>query len=190
MRRRLPRYRRHRGFSLIEVMISLVVIGIGLLGIAKMQALAVAATANASRRGLAAIASEGLASAMRANRAYWANVLAPATFTITNGVVSDPTLSTVVNCTKNNGAPCTPTQLAAYDMQQWGQQVRALLPNPVKTTFTCTALLAATPVVCTIQTVWSEQSMSVNNQGKNGTAAMTVTQQNQFGPVYTLTVEP
>ena len=46
---------RTRGFSLLEVMVALVIISIGLLGVAKMQALAYASTSTASSRSLAAI---------------------------------------------------------------------------------------------------------------------------------------
>ena len=60
------------GFTIIEVMVALVVISIGLLGIAKMQALALASTSTSRLRSLAAIQAASLGSAMHANRAYWA----------------------------------------------------------------------------------------------------------------------
>ena len=60
-----------RGFSLIEVLVALVVVSIGLLGIAKMQAIAYSSTGVASKRSLAAIEAASLASSMHANRAYW-----------------------------------------------------------------------------------------------------------------------
>jgi len=64
-----------RGFSLLEVLVALVIIGVGMLGIAKIQALAYASTGTASERSLAAIEAASLAASMRANRGYW--TLAP-----------------------------------------------------------------------------------------------------------------
>jgi prepilin-type N-terminal cleavage/methylation domain-containing protein len=61
-----------RGFSLIEVLVALIVVSVGLLGIAKMQAVAYSSTGVASKRSLAAIEAASLASSMHANRAYWA----------------------------------------------------------------------------------------------------------------------
>src|SRR5262249_61998101 len=60
------------GFSLVEVMVAVVIICVGLLGIAKMQALALSSTTTSRLRALAAIQAAGLASAMHSNREYWA----------------------------------------------------------------------------------------------------------------------
>ncbi len=59
------------GFSLIEVMVAVLVISIGLLGIAKMQALSLSNTSNSRLRALAAVESGSIASAMQADRGYW-----------------------------------------------------------------------------------------------------------------------
>jgi len=67
-----------RGFSLVEVMVALVVCAIGLLGLAKMESLAVASTSVAAARSIAAIEASSLAAAMHANKAYWAAGTAPA----------------------------------------------------------------------------------------------------------------
>jgi type IV pilus assembly protein PilV len=61
-----------RGFSLVEVMVAVVVICVGLLGIAKMQALALSNSNTSRLRSLAAIEAAGLAAAMHSNREYWA----------------------------------------------------------------------------------------------------------------------
>lgn len=183
--------RRAGGFSLFEVMVALLVVAIGLLGVAKMQAAALAATSNSQKRALAAFETDGLVSMMHANRSYWAAGAAPAVFTITNGVISDPTLAIVAGCLLNGpNAPCTPTQMAAFDMQQWGAEVTAVLPSPVTTTITCTPLSPNAPVSCTVTTVWGEQTMNMNAQGIGGAAAQSAAQATNFGPTYTLTVEP
>ena len=74
-----------RGFSLVEVMVAVVVICVGLLGIAKMQALALSNSNTSRLRSLAAIEAAGLAAAMHSNREYWAGstgTAPPATITV------------------------------------------------------------------------------------------------------------
>jgi type IV pilus assembly protein PilV len=180
------------GFTLIEVLVALIITAIGLLGIAKIEALAFANTGSASTRSLVAVQAAGLASAMHANRQYWGFGLSPPTFTITGSVISDATLAGtatgLTDCNFGTGGlapPCTPAQLAAYDLHTWANALNALLPgsNPV-TTITCAGAL---PVNCTIQVTWNEKTVSLNAQAAaNTTGGATGT----FSPTYILYVEP
>src|ERR1700727_3977341 len=63
-------YRRARGFSLMEVIVALVVSPVGLLGLAKMEALAMSSTGVASSRSLAAIEASSLAAATHPTPGY------------------------------------------------------------------------------------------------------------------------
>ena len=178
-----------RGFTLIEVMVALFITCIGLLGIAKIQALAYANTGSASTRSLVAIEAAGLASAMHANRAYWAAGSSPSPLTITGPTLSDNTLNTTATGTSDcnfSGStvplPCTPALVAAYDLHTWANGINALLPNqsPV-TIITCPNNI---PVNCTIQITWNEKSVALNAQAAAGTTTGT------FAPTYILYVEP
>src|SRR6266446_2556532 len=84
-------HRRNTGFSLIEVLVTLVVVAIGLLGLAKMQAAAISNTQVSRVRSLIALQTESLASAMHGNRTYWAAGVAPATFSATGTTTTDST---------------------------------------------------------------------------------------------------
>lgn len=64
----MSRRARQRGLSLIEVLISLVIIAIGLLGIAGLQTTAVQANYIAYQYSMAARLAENLAENMRSNR--------------------------------------------------------------------------------------------------------------------------
>jgi type IV pilus assembly protein PilV len=187
---------RARGFTLIEVLVALVVTGIGLLGIAKIQALVYANTGSASVRSLVAIQASSLAAVMHANRAYWSG-LAPSPLTIisttTGTTISDNTLNTTAtgaaDCNLGGAlAPanvgCSPTQLAAFDLHNWANGISALLPsaNPT-TTITCQNI----PVNCAIQIQWNEKTVSLNTQSATSTTSgLTGT----FAPTYILYVEP
>lgn len=180
------------GFTLIEVLVALIITSIGLLGIAKMEALAFANTGSASTRSLVAIQASGLASAMHANRGYWALGLAPTPLIITGAAISDGTLNTTAtgatDCYLGGAlAPanigCTPAQLAAFDLHTWANALSALLPgsNPV-TTITCPT--ASAPLNCTIAVTWNEKTVSLNSQAATNTTTAT------FAPTYILYVEP
>ncbi len=187
-RSRSPAAATARGFTLIEVLVALIITAIGLLGIAKIQALAYANTGTASVRSLVAIQAAGLASAMHANRSYWANGLAPASFTITGTVISDATLAATAtgatDCMLAGAlAPCTPASLAAFDLHTWATALNNQLQNanPV-TTIACPT--GSIPINCTIVVTWNEKSVALNAQSAAATTTAT------FAPTYTLYVQP
>lgn len=163
-----------RGFSLIEVLVALIIIAVGMLGIAKIQALAYASTGTASMRSLAAIEASSLASAMRANRGYWTVAPTPLTITVTGTTVnaSDGTLNGIYNCISGVGVtPCATNALAGYDLQTWATALNKALPN-VRASVDCpTPLPAGTPLGCTIQISWSERDTGINTQSQGTTMA-------------------
>jgi type IV pilus assembly protein PilV len=181
---------RVRGFTLLEVMVALVVTSIGLLGIAKLQALAYASTGSASVRSLVALQAAGLAASMHADRGYWSSSLA-APITITGTVISDNTLATTATspayCQFGSGnTPCSTTAIASADVQTYAAALNAMLGNssPI-TTISCPApALIGSPVSCSIQITWNEKAVSINTQSGANTSQAT------FAPTYTLYVEP
>jgi type IV pilus assembly protein PilV len=181
------------GFSLVEVLVALIVISIGLLGIAKLQAVALSSTSTAGKRSLAAIQAASLASSMHADRAYWclSTTLgclgpAPVTATISGATVtaaSDPRLTSGADCW--NSRPCTAVNMAAYDLTNWALSAQSILPG-YTATIACPLPPAATyPLTCTITLTWTENTVAANAQGNQGggTAAFQT-------PVYVLYVEP
>jgi|SRR5208283_2926211 len=180
--------RRDHGFSLVEVMVALVVCALGLLGLAKMESLAVVSTTVASSRSLAAIQASSLASTMHANRGYWAAGLAPASTTVTVSsaattiVSGDPLLAAIpaVACLVPGALSCSANQMAAYDLQQWALALQTLLPGSFST-IACTNAVGL-PVTCTIQIEWTENAVAANAQQTNINALQ--------APTYVLYVQP
>jgi type IV pilus assembly protein PilV len=176
-----------RGFTMIEIMVALIVTSVGLLGIAKLQALAYASTGSAAVRSLVALQAAGLAASMHANRGYWAAGAAPVPFTITGTAISDSTLNSTATAATycavgGGGAPCAPAVMAAFDLHTYATALNAMLANSnPTTTVNCPA---AIPVNCTIQVTWNEKAVSINTQGVANTT------QSTFAPTYTLYVEP
>jgi type IV pilus assembly protein PilV len=185
-----------RGFSLVEIMVAVVVICVGLLGIAKMQALAVSSTTTARLRAMAAFQAASLASVMQSNRVYWASAAAVANSPVTiQGTAVTPaalvqatnacivtTVSAVPACPGTAGA----LQLAGFDLARWANALTGLLPN-LTTTITCQG--AVEPPSCIIQMSWSEQTGTANSSEKS-VAIVDTTLAGGNLDYYTLYVEP
>lgn len=156
------------GFSLVEVMVALIIICVGLLGIAKLQALMLSNTGSSRMRSLAALEASSVAATMHADRDYWAGTPA-ATTNIddtagSKGITStDSTLQTTPDCTFGGAdAPCTSAKVAAYDLQNWLSDMYVILRGS-------TSSIACPPptvgvVSCTITINWQEKTVTSNTQ--------------------------
>ena len=179
----IDRSHRAAGFSMIEVLIAIVIVAVGLLGVAKMQAAAVSNTQVSRVQSLMALQASSLAAAMHANRSFWAAGAAPASWSATGAVINDSTgvLSQAgANCAGGN--TCTPPVLAAYDVQTWVAAMNTQFPT-YNANVTCTTSLSA-PISCSIQLSWQEKTVAIN-RGTTTSAAQQITTQQ-----YTLLVEP
>lgn len=206
---------RARGFSLVEVMVAVVVICIGLLGIAKMQAMALSNTSMSRQRSLAAIEAASFASAMHSNRAYWGNVPVDPNVSISGTTLAPvvnsadaalqaqtivdlatyPNINACVGGVNGLSACSNTTNLAAYDLARWwANSVSVQLPNPV-ISVSCPPFPVGNPapVSCRVQISWTENAVAMN---ANEAAAAQAAQANPLlkslseQPVFTLYVEP
>lgn len=163
---------KQRGFSLVEVLVALIVVCVGMLGIAKMQAIAYSSTGNARTRSIAALQAASLAASMRANRTYWGMGGAPASQTI------DSSWAVADTSCENPSSACSTSAVATYDLHQWATGVKQVLPG-------FSALIAcptgATPINCTVTLNWNENMVAMLQDTKT-TSAQTSS--------YTLHVEP
>lgn len=154
------------GFSLVEVLVALIIICVGLLGIAKLQALMLSNTGTSRMRALAALEASSVAATMHANRDYWAGTPAASTSIDdtagSEGITSDDsTLQSTPDCTKSPDAPCTPAKLAAYDLHNWMDDMFTTLQGSTST-ITCTTDTGV--VSCAITINWKEQTGTANSQ--------------------------
>jgi type IV pilus assembly protein PilV len=191
IRRHAARPGSARGFSLVEVMVALAVLSVGLLGIAKMQTLALSSTTGASKRALAALQAASLAASMHADRPYWAaGGLPPSPLTVTGSTVNDGVLGAPADCTSAGTAPCDSVTVAAYDLQNWAASVATLLGANSTATITCSNV-ANVPVTCTIQISWTEKAIAINATQAANTGTTPGANTAAFNnPTYTLVVEP
>lgn len=104
--------RRARGFTLIEVLITILVAGIGLLAVAGLQAMSKKFNYDAVQRTAASTLAQSMIESMRSNPGFLEAYL-----------TDDATAVTApVDCGAAD-AQCTPLELAAYDVHRWGQSL-------------------------------------------------------------------
>lgn len=127
------------GFGLVEVMVALVVLAVGMLGIASLYGTTLRSSNSAISRMQAVNLASDLADRIRANR------LARADYT------GAPTQE---DCAGTND--CSQTEMALNDLYLWDGQVTALLPGNPEWDVGYEAGDAITPDEYTITLEWTE----------------------------------
>jgi type IV pilus assembly protein PilV len=107
----------NNGFTLIEVLVAVIILAIGLLGLAGIQTVGLKNNQSAYARSQATQLAYDIADRMRAN------VAGVATYTTT-----DPTDATeTASCSTATG--CTAAQMAQTDLFQWNATLTDILPS-------------------------------------------------------------
>ena len=112
-----PAKARQRGLTLIEVLVTLTILSIGLLGVAGLQGMAKRSTHQAYQRTLATQLVDGVIERIRANPTAVASYHTGTGSPLGGEEASQPS----PDCSGVNA--CTDTQLAAYDLWAWGQLI-------------------------------------------------------------------
>lgn len=119
------------GFTLIEVLVALLVLSIGLLGLAALQTVSLKFNADSYTRTQATILAYDIVDRMRAN---------PAGVTAGDYDVADDSTAAGIkttydgcskggSCSCNSAVNCDAATLATYDLGQWYTRMEQLLPE-------------------------------------------------------------
>lgn len=128
------------GFTLVELMVAILVLAIGLLGLAGLQVTGLSSNHNAYLRTQATLLAQDMADRMRDNRG---NLAAYAgTYAGTASPASPP-------CEASSSSPCSSADLVGSDIFAWTQGL-AQLPGGVGT------ITAVGGGVYTISIQWNE----------------------------------
>lgn len=109
---RVPKVKNQCGFSMIEVLITILIMVVGLLGVVAMQMLNIKTVNNTQYRSVATLHAYDMAERMRSNK---------------GGVYADA----YEFSTRPSGAAsacsggCNPTQLASWDAYDWNDSIRS-----------------------------------------------------------------
>jgi type IV pilus assembly protein PilV len=100
------------GFSLIEVLVALVVLSVGMMGIAALHGQSLGAARTAQYRSIAIVLASDMADRIRLNRLGQAAYMGAA-----------------VNTLCASGTTCAPAAMASYDLWFWNMEVAQRLPG-------------------------------------------------------------
>lgn len=130
--RRMPRVDRMGGFSLIEVMVAVLILGLGLLGFALLQTMSVRFTQSANQRTQATNLAYDMLDQIRVNRLavgqYVGNYTGATTGCLPGNTVTAATYKTVWECRLGSALGAGSTANVALDAGQvtvaitWGDQ--------------------------------------------------------------------
>ncbi|MCH9696165.1 MAG: type IV pilus modification protein PilV [Gammaproteobacteria bacterium] len=139
--------KRQRGFSLVEVLIALVIMSIGMLGIAGLYVQSLQAGRTSMLRHHAVTLAGDVADRIRANPTAGAAYVAAGANN---------------NCVAA-GTDCNPAEMAGNDVLLWNQQAGNTLPGGnVVITFTPPDAAANTPPIYQIDVRWTEPEGAQN----------------------------
>ncbi len=105
-----------RGFSLIEALVTLVVLSVGMLALANLQLQTLVDTRTASMRNFAALMAYNLADQVRSNETA-----------VANGTFNPPKNTPVAACFATAG--CTPDQMATTAYASWLEDIKTSMPG-------------------------------------------------------------
>lgn len=128
------------GFSLIEALVSLIVISVGMIGIASLYGQGLGASRTALYRTQAVTMVADMADRIRANR---------------SATIVYEAAGADRSCDPGGNKNCTPAEIANQDIWAWAARVGATLPAGVGTVSVDTT----TPPTYTISVTWTETGL-------------------------------
>jgi type IV pilus assembly protein PilV len=106
------------GFSLIEVLVAVVILAVGLLGLANLQATSLKYNHSAYLRSQATLLSYDIIDRIRVNKG-----------SINNYLTTDASSANAQSSCLSSG--CTTVQMAENDLYEWNQTIQQTLPNGI-----------------------------------------------------------
>ena len=158
------RIRRQAGFSLVEVMVALVVLAVGMLGIASLYVTTLRTSGSAMSRMQAVNLATDLADRIRANR-----------FAGT-AYAGTPAMRSCIGAAQN----CNQDDMAANDLYLWQEQIDFLLPGTAadsQGTVVYAAGAGDEPDRYTITVLWKEPGTPADEGDADGRLSYALTMQ-------------
>ena len=122
---------RTAGFGMVEVLVTLILLSVGLMGIAKLQLISLRSVHASAVRGQAVLLAYDLADRMRANRFGVADLDGNLVGFYNRADAVNYETPTDNDCTEGAGAAadCSIAEVSAHDLQEWNDAIADLLPG-------------------------------------------------------------
>jgi type IV pilus assembly protein PilV len=150
------RLRRQRGVGIIEILVAVLVLSIGLLGLAGLQMRTLRNSQSALERGVAVMQTHAIVDAMRADHASGSTTLRASTSPY------------VYNIGLDDSAPTARTTFAEIALEKWRANLVGMLGDEATGQVNCTG------APCTIIIRWND------SRGTGGDAVQTLTTEVQL----------
>ena len=137
---------KHRGFTLVEVLIAMVILAVGLLGLAALQASGLKSNQSAYYRSQATQLAYDISDRMRVN------------VSVSDRYRSEPEKAKqqLASCVPQKlpvSTPCTPEMMAEHDLFEWNEAIKSILPSA---TGAITSPTTPTDKTYTVNITWDE----------------------------------
>jgi type IV pilus assembly protein PilV len=190
-----PFVKSQRGFSLIEVMVSVMVLAVGLIGAVGLQVFAFRTTQQSTFQTVALELAADMAEKMRANTSEMKQSDGNNAYLISDYSALDQNLKAPSKLCISESVDCNAQELAAFDIYEWKKRLKTALPsgravicrdakawdvNTKAFTWTCDASTSENASLV-IKIGW---------QGKNPDGSLIRDANKQFPPSVALTVMP
>lgn len=147
MNKQQGQIRKNRGFSLLEALLGFLILSIGMLGIASLQAISLKAGKTSVYGSVAMMKVDELLESMRVN---------PEPVALSAYAAAGSGTGTNSNCTGTT--ICTPVQLAEEDIYWWKKNLKAGLPAATTTIVTYTPAIAPSKMAnIQVDIKWAER---------------------------------
>jgi type IV pilus assembly protein PilV len=156
---------RERGSTLLEILITMLIVSFALLGIAGMQLASVRYQQTAHLRSTAATQIEIMAERIRTNSSALSGATAVSSYLAPDDYATAATIPADPGCSFGAGT-CTAAQSAQLDLREWRQMLATELPggrgalSPV--TNTTTSVTSNSGRIITV--MWSEKAQDSDDQ--------------------------
>jgi type IV pilus assembly protein PilV len=131
------------GFTVVEVLVSLLILSVGLMGLASLQVVGLQNTQGGSQRAQAAYLAYDIADRMRSNTA----AVTAGNYNFNGALIVAPP-----NCI-GVAANCTTAQMATFDLAQWRNLISTYLTGG---TATIAAVDVGTTTQVTVTVQWTD----------------------------------
>lgn len=160
--RNQPRWKNQAGATLVEVLVSALLLALGILAMAAMQVNAVQYSKTSEFRTLATLLANDLGDRMRANHPALQVMSGPTGYDhLSTGAYAAPTLPAEPGTDCADGVTtCTFNQMAAYDKAVWSRTVFRQLPQG-------TARVVVNGANADIWIVWTDPGSTSNQAADN-----------------------